>query len=76
MFPMSLSPQFKGFTANLDSTMIPKNIHIALECSEWKTIVMEEMRALQKNKTWQICTLPRGHKIVGCKLVHTQIQGR
>ncbi|KAA0056446.1 reverse transcriptase [Cucumis melo var. makuwa] len=34
-----LSPQFRAFTANLDSTIIPKNINIALECLELKNIV-------------------------------------
>ncbi|TYK08676.1 hypothetical protein E5676_scaffold118G00230 [Cucumis melo var. makuwa] len=50
--------EFKAFTASLDSTVIPKNIHIALDCPEWKNVVMEEMRAREKNKTWEICSLP------------------
>ena len=32
---------------------------------------MEEMRALEKNKTWDLCTLPKKHKTVGCKWVFT-----
>ncbi|KAA0053341.1 reverse transcriptase [Cucumis melo var. makuwa] len=28
-----------------------------------------EKRALEKNKTWEICALLKGHKIVGCKWV-------
>ena len=32
---------------------------------------MEEMRALEKNKTWELYTLPKGHKSVGCKWVFT-----
>ncbi|KAL4021901.1 hypothetical protein IC575_020727 [Cucumis melo] len=47
----NLSPQFRTFTARLDSTTILKNIHIALECAEWKNVVMEEMKALEKNNT-------------------------
>ena len=39
----NLSPQFRAFTASLDSTTIPKNIHSALKCPEWKNVVMEEM---------------------------------
>ena len=46
----SLSLQVRVFTASLDSTMLPKNIHIVLECSEWKTKVMGEMRALEKTR--------------------------
>ncbi|KAL0534391.1 hypothetical protein IC582_028682 [Cucumis melo] len=67
----NLSPQFRAFTASLDSTTIPKNIHIALEGPEWKNAVMEEMKTLEKNNTWEICALPKGHKPVGCKWVFT-----
>ncbi|KAA0050709.1 Beta-galactosidase [Cucumis melo var. makuwa] len=63
----NLSPQFRAFTENFDSTIIPKNIYTALECPEWKNSVMEEMKALEKNRTWEICALPKGHKTVGCK---------
>ncbi|KAA0053629.1 Beta-galactosidase [Cucumis melo var. makuwa] len=65
----NLSPQFRAFTASLDSTIIPKNIYTALECPEWKNAVMEEIKALEKNRTWEICALPKGHKTVGCKWV-------
>ncbi|KAA0059995.1 Beta-galactosidase [Cucumis melo var. makuwa] len=65
----NLSPQFRAFTASLDSTIIPENIYTALECPEWKNVVMEEMKALEKNRTWEICALPKGHKTVGCKWV-------
>ena len=49
--------------------MMPKNIHIVLDCPERKNAIMKEMRTLEKNKTWEICTLPKGHKTVGCKWV-------
>ena len=47
----NLSLQFRAFTSGLNSTMIPKNIHIYLECLEWKTALMEETWVLEKNKT-------------------------
>ncbi|KAA0033555.1 reverse transcriptase [Cucumis melo var. makuwa] len=31
-----ITPQFRAFAINLDSTTIPKNIHIAFECPKWK----------------------------------------
>ncbi|KAA0048599.1 reverse transcriptase [Cucumis melo var. makuwa] len=61
--------QFRAFTASLDSTIIPKNTYTALECPKWKNAVMEEMKAVEKNRTLEICALPKGHKTVGCKRV-------
>ncbi|KAL4010603.1 hypothetical protein IC575_030105 [Cucumis melo] len=58
----NLSPQFRAFTASLDSTIIPKNIYTALECPERKNAVMEEMKALEKNKTWEIYGTLDRHK--------------
>ncbi|TYK28161.1 putative mitochondrial protein [Cucumis melo var. makuwa] len=47
---------------------IEKYLH-CLECLEWKNAIMKEMKALGKNKTWEICALPKGYKTVGCKWV-------
>ncbi|KAA0033375.1 protein TIC 100 [Cucumis melo var. makuwa] len=30
-------------------------------------ISLHKMKALKKNRTWEICALPKGHKTVGCK---------
>ncbi|KAA0057563.1 reverse transcriptase [Cucumis melo var. makuwa] len=67
----NLSPQFRAFTVSLDSITISKNIHIALKCLEWKNAVTEEMKALEKNNTWEICAILKGQKPVGCKWVFT-----
>lgn len=34
-------------------------------------IVMEEIKALEKNGTWECVSIPNGKKIVGCKCVFT-----
>ncbi|KAA0057569.1 Beta-galactosidase [Cucumis melo var. makuwa] len=32
-------------------------------------VLRKEMEVLEKNRTWEICALPKGHKTVGCKRV-------
>ncbi|TYK05749.1 Cysteine-rich RLK (receptor-like protein kinase) 8 [Cucumis melo var. makuwa] len=32
-------------------------------------MLSEKMKALEKNRIWEICALPKGHKTVGCKWV-------
>ncbi|TYJ97336.1 reverse transcriptase [Cucumis melo var. makuwa] len=50
----NLSSQFRAFTTNLDSTTIPKNIHIALECPEHKAkLVAKSLLRLTKSTTWR-----------------------
>ncbi|TYK30560.1 putative inactive tRNA-specific adenosine deaminase-like protein 3 isoform X6 [Cucumis melo var. makuwa] len=63
----------QGHTRKHDEYDHSLDLSIALrkECPEWKNAVMEEMKALEKNNTWEICALPKGHKPVGCKWVFT-----
>ena len=66
-----LSPNFRGFIARLNSTEIPKNIQGALDDPKWKDAVMEEMKALIANHTWENVELSPGKKTVGCKWIFT-----
>ena len=67
----NLSSSIIAFTSQLSSIEIPKNVLDALKIPECKEVVLEEMRALEKNKTWEVVTLPKGKTIVGCKWVFT-----
>lgn len=66
-----LSSSFAAFTSKLSTVEIPKNIQEALKIPKWKEAVLEEMRALEKNQTWRVMTLPTGKNTVGCKWVFT-----
>jgi len=33
----------------------------------WTKAMVDEMAALEKNNTWDLVSLPRGKKTVGCK---------
>jgi len=48
-----------------------KNIQEAMKVPKWKKVVLEEMKALKKNRTWSVMPLPTGKNIVGCKWVFT-----
>ena len=64
-----LSPKFKAFVSQIDQVQIPSSIHEALRIPEWKATTLEEIRALEKNGTWSITSLPPGKKAVGCKWI-------
>ena len=51
----------------------PSTFHEALESSDialWMIAMQEEIKALHKNKTWELIPLPRGRKIIRNKWVY------
>ncbi|KAL6318618.1 hypothetical protein AAG906_000696 [Vitis piasezkii] len=58
--------KFKSFQVIL-KLLIPKNVQDVLRVSKWKNVVLEEIRVLEKNKTWEIENLSRRKITVGCK---------
>ena len=67
----NLSPSFRAFTTSITDDETPKSIQEALGIPRWKEAVLEEMRALQKNETWELTTLPRGKHLVSSKWIFT-----
>jgi Reverse transcriptase (RNA-dependent DNA polymerase) len=37
---------------------------------KWQAAMQEEMKAIEKNDTWELATLPKGHKPIGVKCVY------
>lgn len=66
-----LSPTYQAFIANISTITIPSSIHEALIVPEWKAAIEEEVKALQKNGTWEITELPSGKTPIGCKWIFT-----
>lgn len=66
-----LSPSHNVFVSKLASVSVPNNVQEALTDPEWKHAMLEEMKALHKNNTWEVVEIPKGHKTVGCKWVFT-----
>jgi hypothetical protein len=67
----SMSPAYRVFVASLQSVAIPKDWKAAKQDPKWYEAMMEELNALDKNKTWELVHLPAGKKVVSCKWVYT-----
>jgi hypothetical protein len=66
-----LSDSYIAFANHLSFVSTPDNLQNALGNPKWKSAMVEEMEALQKNSTWDLVELPEGKKTVGCKWVFT-----
>ncbi|XP_058006046.1 retrovirus-related Pol polyprotein from transposon RE2 [Hevea brasiliensis] len=65
----SLSPSYRAFLLSVFSVSIPQDWKKACLDPKWKAAMVEEMKALAKNETWELVTFPMGKKSVGCKWV-------
>ncbi|WVZ64610.1 hypothetical protein U9M48_014105 [Paspalum notatum var. saurae] len=59
------------WVSSSNSISIPTNWKMAKEDPKWKEAMLEEMRALEKNKTWEVVDLPLGKQPIVCKWVFT-----
>ena len=66
-----LSESRVHFVKQLADIPVPNSVTEALEDPKWKEAMNEEMRALQKNGTWELVPLPHGKKTVGCRWIYT-----
>lgn len=55
-----LTQNFQAFITSLEDDCIPSNIQEAHQQPEWKTVVQEEIQALEKNRTSQNIQRVRG----------------
>lgn len=67
----NLSQEAQAFATSLCYEEIPTTVEQALESKDWRKAMKTEMDALNKNDTWEKCTLPPGKKPVGCRWVFT-----
>jgi hypothetical protein len=47
----------------------PPSIDEAITDAAWRTAMDEEMASITENNTWEMSSLPRGHKAIGLKWV-------
>jgi hypothetical protein len=63
----SLSTGYRAFIASLQSVVIPTDWRAAKRDPKWHDAMLEEMAALEKNKTWEHVSLLKGKKPIKCK---------
>lgn len=68
-----LSGAFLFMTEKLEAEKVPSSIQEALGNPKKRVVVLEEMRALKLNGTWENVDLPKGKKTLGCKLISTKL---
>eukprot|EP00257_Ricinus_communis_P018038 XP_015576623.1 uncharacterized protein LOC107261488 [Ricinus communis] len=61
----------KSLSNQLSTVSIPNSVQEALSDPKWKAAMNDEMKALQKNETWELVNCPAGKKPVGCRWVYT-----
>lgn len=66
-----LSTSYASYVSKLSSISIPSELHEALTDPRWTKAMAEEMAALKKNSTWELTSLPKGKKTVGCRWIFT-----
>ena len=46
------------------------NFDEAVTNKRWRQAMGEEIESIEKNKTWELTTLPKGHRAIGVKWVY------
>ena len=54
---------FYAFLSNIEL----KNVHEALEDSNWVTVMQEELHQFERNKVWHLVPWPKDRSIIGTK---------
>ena len=65
------SPSHKRFLTSLNNIHIPTTLSEALSNENWRQAMNAEIKALEKNKTWEMIDLLARKKPVGCKWDYT-----
>lgn len=41
-----------------------------MQSKKWRNVIDEEIKAIERNETWELASLPKGHKMIGVKWVY------
>jgi len=66
----NISQEYCAFLNLLSKVEEPSSYEVAKKEPKWCKAMEEELQALKKNQTWELCMLPKDKKLVGCKWVY------
>ena len=67
----SLSPSYRAFVSFFSSVSIPPCQKEALINPKWSEAMIEELKALKKNDTQELVSIPQGARTARCRWVFT-----
>ncbi|XP_022008142.1 uncharacterized mitochondrial protein AtMg00820-like [Helianthus annuus] len=65
-----LSVENHCFATSLNKSVEPKSYFEAVKDPNWISAINEEIKALNRNQTWDLVPLPKGRTLVGCKWIY------
>jgi hypothetical protein len=65
----SLTPRYAYLAGTNEVPDEPNTPEEAINSAVWKAAIMEELSSLERNDTWNLCSLPLGRKSIKCKWV-------
>ena len=66
-----VSKGYRAFLTTIESVDVPRTWQHVIRDKIWKAAMDDEMNALTRNGTWEIVTLPKDKKPIGCRWVFT-----
>ncbi|RDY00804.1 putative mitochondrial protein, partial [Mucuna pruriens] len=58
-----------SFITTIDAIKTPASVQEAIKDSNWVQTMREEMKALERNSTWDIVDKPKDNRVVACRWI-------
>ncbi|XP_050156356.1 uncharacterized protein LOC126630314 [Malus sylvestris] len=70
VYHSKISPSHAAFVTKLSQNSQPRSFEEANQSPVWRCAMLEELKALDENKTWSIVSLPKDQRVVGARWIY------